>query len=348
MKRSIAGLMIAMWIPLSAFGSGYTLGPVVQVDAVGDSNPRDLRSADGVVTWQWGQTIRAFDFDSNRLVIVSSNGNGVYRPDTSGKFVLWTENLWSGSAWYWQVMKYDLRTGTTVQLTSDASQKAYVSVDNGTAVFEKVRSDNHRDIFMAQEPQWSPVPLVQVSTTETYCTPDVSQGRLLYNRVDGYTGFMCVQDLATRQTSWQHASSYMGGVPPRIEGNVVGWVDYSVSGNPLRVVRMDTGEEWLLSAQAFALREDAVAYVDQAARSINLLDLTDGSISVLATNLLDSGVPGGIALDGDRLTWVDYHQATGKYVVLSAEIVPEPATLSLLALGGLALLRRKRASEGQR
>jgi hypothetical protein len=343
MRRSLAGLMIVMGFPLAAFGDHYTRGPAVQLDQDYSTIPCDLRSAGGAVTWQCDVTIRAFDFDSNRLVTVSSNDLGVYRPDTSGKVVLWTEPVWNGSDWYWQIMRYDLVTGTRGQVTSDASQKGVVSVDSGTAVFEKYDSDGYSDIFMAKSPHWSPVPLVQGATGTTCVTPDVSQGRLLYQQGTTYTASLRVLKIATGQTVWQHAASTSCGVPPRIEGDVVGWIDYSDPGQPLRVDRIGTGEEWLLNTEVFALREDAVVYIERNMTSISLLDLTDGSVSVLGANLVcQGGFPGGIALDGDRLTWVD--SRAGQYVVLSAEIILEPATLSLLALGlGAAAIGRRRA-----
>ncbi len=49
-----------------------------------------------------------------------------------------------------------------------------------------------------------------------------------------------------------------------------------------------------------------------------------------------------VALDASGTTW-SLQSGRGSYIyLLDTEVVPEPATMSLLAMGGLALLRRKR------
>ena len=71
--------------------------------------------------------------------------------------------------------------------------------------------------------------------------------------------------------------------------------------------------------------------ISDTGSNIRMLDLSD----VLGDDLLPQLQDGILNVCLDDATGVDY-------ATLSIEVIPEPATFSVLALGGLALLRRRR------
>jgi hypothetical protein len=81
--------------------------------------------------------------------------------------------------------------------------------------------------------------------------------------------------------------------------------------------------------------------------------VSDRDTGALLSEKSVSGLGTFSGIDRVAMTTVDHTYATGMVATayldnITVSQTPEPATLSLLALGGAALLRRKRATEGKR
>lgn len=69
------------------------------------------------------------------------------------------------------------------------------------------------------------------------------------------------------------------------------------------------------------------------------------TIAEISDTFPNGGVTGSLTGNSIKLSWAGTNSAIGT-VTVTFSLVPEPATLSLAAIGGLALLARRRKSSG--
>ena len=91
------------------------------------------------------------------------------------------------------------------------------------------------------------------------------------------------------------------------------WISYLVPGTPYHIVQTADGDEI----------------------TITITDMAGGLMGTATQTALAGYTPGGALLQ-----WKDY--GTGENWTVDNFVVPEPVTMSLLALGGLTMLRRRR------
>ncbi len=326
--------IFALGIPNTVLCGEYYLGPVTPLHQVTGITSYKFRASNDVVVWQSDGQIMAYDFVSNELRTVRSTSNPMDRPDTSLRRVIWGEKISN----IWQIMSYDLDSGQYLQLTDGVEHKVYPSIENEIVLWEQT-PPTLRNIYMAQPPAWEPDPLFNEENANEV-NPDISNGRVLYDYSPSEgSRRLRVYDLSSEQVIFEIVNpSLSSGIPPRIHENIIGWYEYNPT-NHTRIVNIETGQEWNIDHPTFAIGNGFVAYHDEQANQLWLLDLADETTTLLRDNVLIGG-GAALAICGNKLIWEEILGGEER-AVFSAEIIPEPATLSLLAIGGLAMLRRR-------
>ena len=145
---------------------------------------------------------------------------------------------------------------------------------------------------------------------------------------------------------WAEGSFY-GGATLTITGDLWAVDDESTllvdNGTILEAVMvLDATETWVLS-EIGGNPGDLDASVDfnpSGASGLNAgIDLLNGDELVIGDFRADFGFPGVMPMDPSSFGMIDYFAISS---TLQMTAVPEPATLVLLAIGGLSVVRRKR------
>ena len=143
-------------------------------------------------------------------------------------------------------------------------------------------------------------------------------------------------DLPAGAIEWERSGGFVG--QPSVANQVVYTISESGGKYSLVASSEYSGEQLWSYAAATTLRSaiivtDDMAFIEDAT-TVYAIDLDSHSL----TWSYVAGKTSTMALDGENLyVWGG---ADGKSLI--AITVPEPATLALLALGGLAVLRRRR------
>jgi hypothetical protein len=127
---------------------------------------------------------------------------------------------------------------------------------------------------------------------------------------------------------------YSGGYPPTGTTNTTGYAD------PPEIAGVVSGRTWSATTNSFFSAVGTIVYeTDSTGTLLGSTDLAN----LLPGPLGDTKTVTGLANDDERgYLWVFSRDTTANKGYIVAFAVPEPMTVSLLALGGLALLRRRR------
>ncbi|MHC4982443.1 MAG: TolB-like translocation protein [Planctomycetota bacterium] len=314
------------------------MGPIAEIERFSyggtEYGPDYVQADDGVSVWvPNGATgdarIRVYDSSTGAFTILAEGGAW---PDVSGRTVVWEDNP--------AVRSYDLDTAqyeTLVPSPDPQLEPKWTTFESSTVAWAEYDFDlaKHTGVYMAQGPGWTPTAIC-AETESTALWPHIDGQRIVYSYSNQDTGWhgLRVYDVQTSSQVYEISTDVYEPTRPHISGNRIAC---SVD-NGTRVWDIATAQQWWAPSRYFALDEDVLVYYDWDDSTLYALDLSDDSTSVLRTGASVDGRD-AMALDGYRLTWVEELTST-EWVVYTA-MIPEPATLTLLIVSGVLLLKRR-------
>jgi hypothetical protein len=319
----------------SAFGAyalspsdAYQGGPTISGDWVGWGESDMNTSTSSVVV---------YNLATKEIVTLDSavDPDGVSLPAMSGQFAVWCGDK-NGQANLWG---YDLLNRQEFSISKTTVLN--LAAGGGVAVWGE--SGNSLD---PSDPLYHPPGIyaydlaakreIAVSSTGIY--PATDGQYVVWKERDSYYDYIYGYDLATGQkfkVSQQNAPSVRGPGGPAISGNYVVW---SLEGDNVYTVygyNLTTGSQFTIGAGSSpAIDGNTVMY-------LNDNDLYAYDLQTRQSTLVYSGLScwdTGPQISGQTVVWED---GRGDNPQIWVTTIPEPASISLLAVGGLALLRRR-------
>jgi autotransporter-associated beta strand protein len=317
------------------FAAGADSTGAYTVTVSGTQSAKSVQVARGSVTFTGGTIATpTFDVAAGATAVVASNAAGG-GPTTSltktgaGTLTLAAANTYAGGT--------TVSAGTLVLGNADATAGGAIDIADGA---------------LAQAQAGLPK-AVTVTTLATHTTGkfDLTNNSMVvrgmsaaqvqtllaagYNagHWDGATGITSSAAAASTETSVGYASNAslnlteFKGVTGLVAGDVL--VKYTYAGDANLDGKVDIGDLGLLAG---AWQQSGKVWFDGDFTYNGTVDI--GDLGLLAGNW-QKGVGSGQLL-------VSFDQAMAQFAAFNGVVVPEPASLSLLALGGLALLGRRR------
>jgi len=297
---------------------------------------------DGMGGFEHVNALRAKDLTTGQMFDVGS-GDGFSQPDVSGKVVVWADYR-SGEA---DIYAWDLVARQEIVVCTAAGNQYAPRISGDVVIWDDRRGGTKairgynlatgQDLVVPTPPGAAPQ-LAEIRGNTVVWT-DWRNG----DPDDGTRGNADIYayDLSTgRETAICTDSAKQ--TMPRVSGDIVVWVDLRNDNADIYAHDMSTGREFPITT---ALREQWRPVIGDT--FVAWEDDRDGMGTLYAYDLAtgreyqvpDSDWSFLLDMDDDTLLWTEYGVMPGP---LLATTVPEPATLSLLALGGLAFIRRRR------
>ncbi len=259
-----------------------------------------------------------------------------------GDYVVWEDRRDAGGS---DIYAHNLATGAetvVADLDTDASAPA---VSGSIVVWQDSRNSfpsHNRDVFgfdMLTETEF------EICTEATdQRNPVISGDTVVWWDSREAAGWSIYSyDLTTGVESFVHTPPAIDVQPLDIDGDVIVWEDQRNGVLEADIYGYDlaSGTEFLICGADGAQRMpvisgNLVAWMDKRSGSwdIYAYDIATGTEMLVSAGPFTDGEP---AISGGIVVW---EQWAGPDIYGAA--IPEPATLSLLALGGLAMLRRKK------
>jgi beta propeller repeat protein len=301
-----------------------------------------------IVVWQQGpfgsEDIYGKNLTTGVTFPIATGSVSQYGPRIDGDVVTWT-NFSEGFPIYWK----NLTTGVTSNFSTKGGGINFIhleseAISGNIMVYEQLASS--RDYYG-----------LNLLTRESFpiCTNNSDQfgGRIDGDKVVWYDNRTGENKIYGKNLT-SGIESALCNTPgsqsgPDISGNLLVWMDQvpgSASGDyDIYGKNLTTGIEFpVCTAPGFqsypAISGNFAVWVDNRRGTTSPYDLYAKDLSTNTEFLVCSGtvILAPIAIDGNLVTWVD--NRNGHQDIYGAYI-PEPATLSLLALGSLAALRRR-------
>jgi len=245
----------------------------------------------------------------------------------SGTNIVWRGNATPGGPWgIGEIFYFD--GATTHRLTNNDRPEGFPDISGNQIVWERTETTGFENIY-----HYDGSTITQL--TNTYYSDDEPKISGAYTTWVDPDGYVMVHDGSTATAVSGYNSDHR---QPQIDGNRVAWytdvpegfdIFYFDGSTTTQITDNNNDSMYVrISGEKLVWQE----YVNGRWQ----IFLYDGEIHQLTAGPMDSQYP---EITGDLVTWMTHD---GNDYEVYKMVVPEPATMSLLALGALALLRRRR------
>ena len=255
----------------------------------------------------------------------------------SGNTVVWGDDRNDGAIKDFDVFGYDLSTNTEFPVVTGSSVDLMVDVDNDTVAWSRYLNSNvGYDIYGKKLSTGEQFPITtEVGSTQAY--PTISGNIVVWQDWRNASGIHELGDLygLNMDTGDEFIVSTASGFQhhQNINGDIIVWEDTRNGSSAIYGYDLSTSGEFLISTNGIFpdIDGDIVAWID--GDSIWGKNLLSGPAFEIATGYAGSTE---LSLSGNTVVWEsngDIYGAT----------IPEPGTISLLAFGAMAMIRKRKA-----
>ena len=333
----IAGIVFAVATNLTASAAtSVNQTNEFVVSAISGQLQYPSRLWDDTVAWQTGPggDVYAKNTVSGEIIEISVGQGGSDYVNIHGQTVVWGE--WGGGPPVWA---FDLTTRTKSQVTSVGDDPDV----HGDLVVWKVPGDT---IFVKDMSSGSQRAIPGTGHSSNATCPAISGQVVVWP--DG--GFLRGYDLATEAAFTVSASGRVGWPPPGIHGNIVVWRDRRNDNMDIYAADISDRDNVIeipictnvLEQNSPQVYGNIIVWTEHrnGDQDVYGYDLGSGMEFPIAVGPGNQFSP---TVYEDTVMWS--HELGGEVSIHGNTIIPEPTALSLLALGGLALVRRRSRRE---
>lgn len=314
-----------------------------------------------IVVWQehsdGGWFVRAKNLGTGEVFTIDGPDTPEFEPVTNGSIIVWRDRR----AGDFNLYAFDLQTGTQVTLVDEPHSQVKQAVGETYLVWTDARNSppgvpsgyGNQDIFAMdlrtrQEFPVCTAPFDQIA-------PDISGNIIVWEDARRFNPFVLnplvcdvyAFDLTTgKEFLIAAAPDGVGQAAPAISGDTVVWVD-GHNGGDIMGYDIETGISFPIHVDSpddyhgqtgpdvdgrYVVWEDYRNGTDADIWGYDLLTRREFPICV------GPGSQQRPKISGDLVVWYNYTDEESR---IMAAYIPEPASVGLLAFGGLALLRRR-------
>lgn len=332
-------------IAIEVVNAGVVVRDTITISPVQSFTPDPSIDGD-LVVWSDGRNgsrdVYGYNLATGQEFSIATGGREKYYPQVDGQYVLWNERS-SGTSRH--IYAKDLTTGTVHTVVFGATYvDEYYNVVNGKVYFSaELRGSPTGQFVYSYDLLTGQTDLVSNTTYTAHRYPRGSDGLVAWQDGAGISVF----DTVTGQTD-SYTTDGQAMYEPDIGGNNLVSVVNRVNRGTIEVVDLVGGGVRVIDNVGKYIHPsidgNLLAYIDYDSLpgTLRAVDLADDAIPItLISNSIVLQDQQNMEVSGNRIVWTEVLSPWDQFQVNVTTLVPEPASLFLLAMTGMVMMRRQ-------